>query len=1344
MENTEKKLNLLENKKKVKKVLNKSEVVEVKKSEEEQMPTQQETSEDFEVLSDKEKKDNFVEKISADEDRIITAKTLNHTRENLIKAKTIGDKQKILEAQEKYNVAYQEFIRERLEKENFQEDAEKRANFVEKTLAYEDRVITKKLAEFKGEQGEQNRNIFRKFIDWSNKGSLLDLFSKGKEWREKLEHIKSAESESGWLKKTAASIAFGMTKYRTGISMLLAGGAAITAFTGAGAPVSLGLLAARRAIMGVGTGYGTYDGLEGAAVAMGAKKMRAGVDDFNLGKFSEAKLKWKLNKAEKKEDNDKEINELKKEIELRQTLKEKTKAQKQVKKDGAAENIESANKELKNIQEKYTEFKKEQLKNECADLDNEELVKKLEYYEGQARRQEKKIDELPGYESYKIIQAEFRSRLKKQYMKLEKKENEANLNFEAIMDFFSKQRNNAENQIEQHIQSQKNKARARKITGLTTGALAAVGLPQVIGRGFFGAIKEGTVGLKDFFVQGIGKGEADIADLVRGFSGFKEGVSKGWEKIMSQNTKMLRVFLDEEKISELMGDLTGGVSGDYEITPENINIAEQDFNKLLVNLNYSPDVQQAVQDSFDGLGNEQKLALLSHISEGKSLEDLLGPGIKVEEVPIKLERVVDSAVNEVVLSPEVVTEPSGIKVGTLSENVKVGDQIKQIYDGQFAEATIPKNKGVIYGLYQQLSKHPEKFGYNPETDGKLESWASKIANREGMKNYGDIWVKKPGEVAYVLKGDIKSGFQIHEVDPSNGKIIGGTGMDAHEMAPIRRPKINLGPEVKPIIEPQHKFPFIKELDMNENVVDFQNQYESALTNADRGRILDKFEEYLEKSGKMENLNQVSNTKMLEELAKSKNESISYIASDTKETLLSQGSPTERVNNFLQLDHITTKDLRIVQDTFEQFGKEKMQNLKMFKPEQARLFAKYVTQSPEILRNSTGTGDHLNNAFYGFTARASAPSLPNMGIWEPRMEKIPLASGGAVERIFNVKPQSHFLRQTDYLIDFGDGNTPKVVSKNMLENVLKGQDSFHSFLGEGEKLASQAEDLAGISVPAGAKSGDDLAKLVEKLAKQPRPSAGSGVAGSAIEGNSVKINMFDNLSDQIHNKKITNEAQFLDYLKQNGEDPKKWQGKWDEMFGNSRDKSGVFDTGQNQTPVAPEPIEQSTNFNNTTPSESVENVGEGTLERTNIAFGKFIDPNNSFENRIDSLKDIIPKGRTTVWNNLSIFRSLDGNDFYYVTDIEKGTGIMLTPESINKVLKIKDIIHPFEDLDKGVDALEAINDNSVPFDKKINALRQAIKDKEILKIRGNTFYRKGEDIFLVKGNKMRKLTPGMFK
>jgi len=307
MENIEKKIKFIEKQKKVEKVLNKSEVVEVKKSEEEQMPTQQETSEDFEVLSDKEKKDNFVEKISADEDRIITAKTLKHTRENLIKAKTIGDKQKILEAQEKYNVAYQEFIRERLEKENFQEDAEKRANFVEKTLAYEDRVITKKLAEFKGEQGEKNRNIFRKFIDWSNKGSLLDLFSKGKEWREKLEHIKSAESESGWLKKTAASIAFGMTKYRTGISMLLAGGAAITAFTGAGAPVSLGLLAARRAIMGVGTGYGTYDGLEGAAVAMGAKKMRAGVDDFNLGKFSEAKLKWKLNKAEKKEDNDKEI-----------------------------------------------------------------------------------------------------------------------------------------------------------------------------------------------------------------------------------------------------------------------------------------------------------------------------------------------------------------------------------------------------------------------------------------------------------------------------------------------------------------------------------------------------------------------------------------------------------------------------------------------------------------------------------------------------------------------------------------------------------------------------------------------------------------------------------------------------------------------------------------------------------------------------------------------------------------------------------------------------------------------------------------------------------------------------
>ena len=119
------------------------------------------------------------------------------------------------------------------------------------------------------------------------------------------------------------------------------------------------------------------------------------------------------------------------------------------------------------------------------------------------------------------------------------------------------------------------------------------------------------------------------------------------------------------------------------------------------------------------------------------------------------------------------------------------------FEEQLKDATVTKeNNGIISVLQKQLSEHPEKFGYDKSSGLSSEDWAKAKANNIAFnKSYGETWVKEPGKVAYILEGNEQNGFDVKEVSPETGKIIGTseTFDTGHEMKPIEK-EIPVEPE----------------------------------------------------------------------------------------------------------------------------------------------------------------------------------------------------------------------------------------------------------------------------------------------------------------------------------------------------------------------------------------------------------------------------------------------------------------------------------------------------------------------------------------------------------------------
>jgi hypothetical protein len=621
----------------------------------------------------------------------------------------------------------------------------------------------------------------------------------------------------------------------------------------------------------------------------------------------------------------------------------------------------------------------------------------------------------------------------------------------------------------------------------------------------------------------VGAATATLVPKVFATARHSEELKAAAEFIKLDKVPLLNKFFigdvdTSETISDMAKKVSMGVSGSYEIEPIEITpafVAQADLSlhQAIIDSNFTPETQQAIQDNFSSLTDSQKVFLNKQLMGDQSLEDIFGSDIKAQEISTKIDTIVkpletnlaDLGKSIIDKKPEITTVPadsyidssevkqsiteeskdilkqSGIEVEEINKEVisekalkdlGVGDKIESVYEGQFEDAKVPEGKGVIYALYQQLYNKAEDFGYKPGSGQSKASWASEWANKEGMKNYKDTWVEKDSNVAYVLKGNVNDGgLSIHEVNPDSGKIIGETGgkHNDYEMDPIE--KETIADEIKErlsrdekMVEPipdKYEYPFIER---EKEIVDFENQYENATTEAEQKQVIKSFEKSLEKTGKFDMVSGVNNTEMLKDLSKSHNNVLRTIAEDTKEKLLSYGSPTERIGNFLELEKPTENDLRVVQSAFEQHGKEKMANWGEFKRQQANLFAKYVTQSDEIFRKSiNGSVGPLDNAFHNFDMKSfSEQSIPNpkQEIWQPKIEKLPDGKGGDVSTIFNVKPQNNIFGSTKYLIDLGDGNEPKAFSEDVLQKVLDGKENFRSSkFSEGNKLAEQIRDLA---------------------------------------------------------------------------------------------------------------------------------------------------------------------------------------------------------------------------------------------------------------------------------------------
>lgn len=896
-------------------------------------------------------------------------------REELVKAEKKG--KNVEEAKENYEKMRAEYVGEKFWRD----------------LKEQERVTETKAEKYKG--------LARKFYEWSSNKYLIP-----KNWVDKVNEWQP-ETKKGKISKVLAKMGVGMTSVRNITSYGLLGGGMALGASGVGIGAAAGVLAARRTLSGLGTGFGMYNTLNRV-------------------------VDWKEGK--------KDVNQV-----LSPT--------------------------------------------EMVGLKQKEIVDRLEYIEAKARVRGQKVKEMGDYENYRNLKMELNRRFKETFDSKEVQESEKRAG--EARAWLTKTRTKINGDLEEHYNEQKSTDKKVRTAAIGMGLFTAMGGIRITGKTFVSGLIKGEGG--SGFTEAVGQE----------FSTYKDGIM---ELVEGEKTP------DETSVDLLNESVS---KNKVEITPDSVDQANANFHQAVIDSSYTPEIKTAIQDNFNNLPDSQKVILNTQLLDtNKLLQDIFGDDIKAEDVPTKLDSIIapiegDSITAPQDYKPEIETVPSDSHTSSIEidepiaeadkeilkqsgieteeskeiipekalEDLEIGDDIKT-YDGQLEQATVPEGKGVIYALYQQLYNNPEKFGYNTETDGDLESWASKIANKEGMKNYGDTWVRKPNKVAYVLKGTEEGGFSIHEVDPKEGKIMGTEGMDDHEMKPIEQKGItldDLGPKAK--IEPTpYEYPFIDELEKDPDIINYEDQYEDATTEADRKQVIKSFERYLGKEeGDIVNVGQINNIEMLEDLAKSKNESISFIANDTKETIMSYGTPTERVSKFLELENPTQKDLRIIRGTFEQFAKGKIDAPVELRSQQANLFAKYVTQSDKILQDSVGTGNYLNNAYHGFTARASSPTVPSIGIWEPRREKVPTMNGFK-ERIFNVKPQNHLLKSTDYLVDFGDGKEPRTIDKEMLKNILDSKDSFQSESVEGTKFAKEINKLVGEDEV----SGNQLAKEVEEI------------------------------------------------------------------------------------------------------------------------------------------------------------------------------------------------------------------------------------------------------------------------
>ncbi|MCG2686934.1 hypothetical protein L6278_02230, partial [Candidatus Parcubacteria bacterium] len=475
----------------------------------------------------------------------------------------------------------------------------------------------------------------------------------------------------------------------------------------------------------------------------------------------------------------------------------------------------------------------------------------------------------------------------------------------------------------------------------------------------------------------------------------------------------------ENRIQELADQPT--IPAPIEVTPDSLAQVNEHFNQVLADSNLSDTTKTAIQDSLEKLTPEQQAKILPTITQTDTLDKTFAHTDTSEQIQKKIQ------------------ELTGVKLETPKPEI-----IPEKITLPPTEAVVQKGEGVIHSLQRQLLADPEKFGYDKSSGIDVKDWASKIANREGMKNYGDTWVKEPGKVAYVLEGSEQDGFNIKEVSPETGKIIGASETldTGHEMNPIEKKPDFL--DKKPIIEepkiriPKAEYPFEKGLsdevvDMGDKKMSSQEFADFAQEKAEQQEALAKPSADISEIAKekiiTEPLEQIQtqdiDEREVKEMLKEsldKTETVAPIEIQTPET------PAEKINSILNFEKPDEQDLAQIKNIFQDFAENKLRagDDKIING----LFANYSAQNPDFFTEKFGsavTEKEIDKIWLDFHEHLNSKQVPTQfDQWQPRQT-------ADHKHFFNVRKIGDE-GVVKYEIDSnGNGKADYLLTENQLEN-----------------------------------------------------------------------------------------------------------------------------------------------------------------------------------------------------------------------------------------------------------------------------------------------------------------------
>lgn len=389
--------------------------------------------------------------------------------------------------------------------------------------------------------------------------------------------------------------------------------------------------------------------------------------------------------------------------------------------------------------------------------------------------------------------------------------------------------------------------------------------------------------------------------------------------------------------------------------------------------------------------------------------------------------------------------------GVIETATEVKPKIPEIYSGQMEDAMVKKGEGVINVIQKQLEENEElakKLGFNSDTDN-LSEWANKKANNLAFnQGYGEVGVRGPGKIAYLLDEQGK----INRIDLSSGQQITPEDIGKYEKvykSPIKEIPVEPMPE-KPIVtleqEPVPQEIATPEVTVNDRIIaNYENMFEHPEERIISGQSPNEIasdavkglEDYLTQKdlGQPENfqelqnnLARLDNTEILERFSHSDNNLLADAAHEAEQNLLVKGTAIERINNLLELKSPKIENLKGLRNLISEAVEAHIPEVK---GNEANLFSQVVGQSKEQFQAVFGKGavtqNKITDWFETFKQMAQSKEMPEKyEFWQPRQD----ADG----RIFNALRHSKLGGQEEFWIDTnGDGKLDKIIAD---ENDLK--------------------------------------------------------------------------------------------------------------------------------------------------------------------------------------------------------------------------------------------------------------------------------------------------------------------